>query len=105
LPGAAKPRLSLLEIRALGRDHPHCLRSESDLFSIVVVCNYCGQAGNEAHSSERHVPEHPSILFGPMKQNMVEPPGFAPGSGLSRKRTFIAIDRQSEHPRYRALLL
>ena len=78
-----------------------CLRSEGDLFSIVVVGNYFERAGNEAHSGESYVFSHPSILLGPSKirptsgKVLVEPPGVAPGSGLVITRAFIAIVRRS----------
>jgi hypothetical protein len=47
--------------------YPRCLRSESHLFSVVVVCNYQNRAGNEAHSDESYVFSHLSILFGPAR--------------------------------------
>lgn len=86
---------------------PALLRSESDLFSIVVVHNYSKRAGVEAHSGESYVFSHPSILFGPANpaeragEVLVEPPGFAPGSGLVITRAFIAIVRRSGHVEYR----
>jgi hypothetical protein len=44
------------------------LRSESDLFSIVVIGNYFEWAGNEAHSGESYAFSHPSMLVGPMRR-------------------------------------
>ena len=75
------------------------LRSESELFRVVVVGNYRVWSNNGDHPGESVVFTRPSILFRPrrkpLQEPLVEPPGTAPGSDPLITRAVYRHSRQA----------